>query len=95
MPHEKIQVKNKNNPWLKDTKIRSRLIGNNFRKTQRTQENNKYIVYENVEEKELALQLKTVIKKLPSSACSKHQWIKQNIHSIVLSTLTILLGILC
>ena len=94
MPQKKVQVQNKNNQWLKDTKTLSRLIGNNFRTTKRNQENSKYVVYENIEEKELALQLKTGIKTLPSSACSNYQWINQNRHTIVFSTFTILVGIL-
>ena len=94
MPQQKVQVENKNNPWLKDTKIVSRVIGNNFRTTQRNQEKNNYIVYENSKEIELALQLKAKIKALPSSACSKRQGIKQIRYSIVFCVFTIFVGIL-
>ena len=93
MPDKKVQVQNKNNPWLKDTKTISRVIGNNFRQIQQDQEKSKYVVYENCREEELALQLKADVKDIPSSAYCKHPMVRFD-YTILLSMFAIVLTLI-
>ena len=94
MPLKKVQVQSKRNQYLKDTKIISRVIGNNFRTRQQQQKKRKYVVYENCDEKELALPLKAVTKELPSSADTKQQWTKHLSYAIIFLIHTTMVAIL-